>query len=104
MAKARVTPPQGRSLVALALAGFVVLATGVIARRSYGIAQAREIRALEADRQRLEARRTQLQADIRDASSRLKLQPIAEHRLGMKVPADAQVILLPRTPEARRAP
>lgn len=98
MAKGRRVAPAGRSLVALGLGAFLVLATGVIARRSYGIAQARRQGALEERRAQLEARRTELQRDIREASSRVTLMPIAEQRLGLRVPADSQVVYL--TPDA----
>ena len=85
-----------RSLIALALLGFFVVATGVIARRTFGISQARAIRTLETQRDAMDAARVKLEAEIRDASSRAKLGPIAERRLQMYVPADSQVIILPR--------
>lgn len=85
-----------RSLVALVLLGFVLVATGVIARRTYGIDQAREIRELERRRSALEAERLRLESAIRDASSRLRLAPIAEQRLDLHVPTPDQVINIPR--------
>ncbi len=85
-----------RSLIALVLLGFFVVATGVIARRTFGISQARAIRALETRRDAMDAARVKLEAEIRDASSRARLGPIAERRLQMYVPADSQVIILPR--------
>lgn len=84
-----------RSIVALALFGFVLVATGVIARRTYGIDQARSLRELERKRQALEAERVKLDGEIRDASSRARLAPIAEQRLNMHVPSPDQVIMLP---------
>jgi cell division protein FtsL len=84
-----------RSIVALALFGFVLVATGVIARRTYGIDQARSLRELERRRQALEAERVKLDGEIRDASSRARLAPIAEQRLNMHVPSPDQVIMLP---------
>ena len=86
-----------RSLVVLGLLGFFVVAMGVIARRTYGIAQSRSLRDLERQRDALEASRVKLEVEIRDASSRARLGPIAEKRLQMHVPADSQVIILPRT-------
>lgn len=79
------------------LLGFFVVATGVIARRTFGIGQARELRALRQQRDAANAARVQLEAEIREASSRARLGPIAEQRLHMYVPADSQVIILPRT-------
>jgi cell division protein FtsL len=98
MARKRVGKKSGsrRSVVALVLLGFVLLATGVIARRTYGIGQARKIRDLDRRRTALEAERLRLEAEIRDASSRARLGPIAEQRLNMHVPTPDQVINLPR--------
>ncbi|HKW46103.1 MAG TPA: cell division protein FtsL [Gemmatimonadaceae bacterium] len=84
-----------RSTVALALFGFVLVAAGVIARRSYGIDQARSMRELDRRRQALEVERVKVDGEIRDASSRARLAPIAEQRLNMHVPSPDQVILLP---------
>ena len=94
---------RGRPIVALLLVGFVLVATGVIWRRSFGIAQSRELRELDKQRLELEAQRARLQGEIRDLSSRGKLAPIAEQRLNMHVPNDSQVIILPR-PSATRSP
>jgi len=100
MAKGRRVKSLGRSLVLVALLGFFVVAMGVIARRTFGISQAREIRDLEQKRNALDASRVQLAVEIREASSRARLGPIVEQRLQMHVPADSQVIILPR--EQRR--
>lgn len=85
-----------RSLVALVLLGFLVVATGVIARRTFGIGQARLLRSLARQRDALDASRVKLAAEIRDASSRARLLPIAQRRLHMYVPPDSQVIILRR--------
>ena len=87
---------RGRSIVAIALLGFLLVATGVIWRRSYGIARARELRDLDRRRVQLEAERAKLESDIRELSSRATLAPIAEQRLNMHVPSDSQVVILPR--------
>jgi cell division protein FtsL len=102
MAKRRVKG-RGRPIVALLLVGFVLVATGVIWRRSFGIAQSRELRELDKQRLELEAQKARLQGEIRDLSSRAKLAPIAEQRLNMHVPNDSQVIILPR-PSASSSP
>ena len=86
---------RGR-LVALLLVGFVLVATGVIWRRSQGFARARMLRDLERRRQALVATKMQLESAIRDASSRSRLEPIVKERLNMQVPADSQVIYLQR--------
>ena len=89
----------GRSFFVMLLVGFLLVATGVIARRTFGIGQARDIRSREMQRDALEATRVQLEVDIRDASSRARLGPVAERRLQMYVPPDSQVVILKREPK-----
>lgn len=104
MAKRRVSPGR-RSLIALALIGFVFVATGVIARRVYGVREQREIRKLQRSRDALLAERIRLEGVIRDASSRARLQPIAEQRLNMHIPKpEQQVILNPPSRATKPAP
>ena len=104
MAKRRVGPGR-RSLIALALVGFVSVATGVIARRVYGVAEQQEIRRLQRARDALITERMRLEGVIRNASSRARLQPIAEQRLNMHIPkADQQVIINPPTRGTARPP
>jgi cell division protein FtsL len=95
---------KGRGIVALVLVGFVLVATGVIWRRSVGVAQIRAVQRLEQERADLQARRAALEGEIRDATSRARLARIAEERLGLRVPSDSQVITLPRPATRREAP
>jgi cell division protein FtsL len=94
---------RGRSIVALFLVGFVLVAVGVIWRRTYGVAQSRALRELDRRRLDLVAQRTRLESDIRDLSSRARLAPIAEQRLKMHVPNDSQVVILGAPPASRAA-
>ena len=80
----------------MVLVGFVLVTTGVIARRVFGVQQQRDIRKLQQKRNALEADRVRLETAIRDASSRAHLQPIAEQRLNMHIPTPDQQVLLPR--------
>lgn len=91
-------------MVALVLVAFVLLASLVIWRRSVGIAGARELRELGQRRLQLEGDRARLARDIRAASSREKLVPIVERRLGMRVPSDDQMIILERRAVGDTAP
>jgi len=91
-------------MVALVLVALVLLASLVIWRRSVGIAGAREMRELGQTRLQLEGDRARLARDIRAASSREKLVPIAEQRLGMRVPSDGQMIILERRPGGAATP
>ncbi len=102
MAKRRVAG-RGRSVVALLLLAFVAVSTIVIWRRSFGIAQASELRQLERQRGQLQAVLTRLERDIRDASTRARLMPLAERRLGMHVPLDSEIVYLERPAAADRS-
>jgi cell division protein FtsL len=93
MAKRRVAG-RGRRVVAGLLVAFVVVASVVIWRRSHGIEQARALRELERQARQLEAERARLERDIRLASSRSRLVPVAE-RLGMRMPFDSEIVSLP---------
>jgi len=93
---ARKVGSSGRLRFALVLLGFVLIASGVVLRRTYGIAGARELQALETRRSGLIAERLRLESEIRKAASRATLQPIAEQRLQMHVPSEDQVVYLTR--------
>src|SRR5262249_1391141 len=102
MAKRRVgRGGRRRSLIALVLVGFVVVTSGVVARRVRGVAEQRRILDLERKREALDAERTKLESAIRDASSRARLQPVAEQRLNMDIPKPEQQVILSRPPTRR---
>jgi len=90
-----------RMLIVMGLLGFFVVATGVIARRTFGISQAKTLRALQTQRDAVDASLVKLEVEIREASSRARLGPVAERRLLMHVPTDSQVIILPREPRPK---
>ena len=87
---------RGRSLVALGLIAFVGLATLVVWRRGRGVAEARDLGKLEAERRELQSQRKALDNDLREAMSRPKIVAAAESRLGMHVASDAEVPSLPQ--------
>lgn len=89
---------RGRTVVFLSLAGFVVLATGVVWRRSIGVTRARAIEQFESRRTALAAQRAKLDGDLRTATSMEKLGRVAEERLHMRVPGDSLVVTLRRSP------
>ncbi|HEX5072661.1 MAG TPA: hypothetical protein VFW03_05645 [Gemmatimonadaceae bacterium] len=84
-------------MVALTLFGFVLVATSVIWRRTFGLSQSRTLQQLERQRSDLSAQRAQLQREIRDAASRDKLTPLVEQRLHLRMPSDSQIIVIERT-------
>lgn len=92
---------RGRSVVALTLLGFVLVATSVIWRRTFALSQTRQVQALERQRSDLVARRAQLQREIRDAASRERLAPLVGQRLRMRMPSDSQVIVIERRDAAK---
>ncbi|HUF65941.1 MAG TPA: hypothetical protein VMM17_08190 [Gemmatimonadaceae bacterium] len=96
MAKRRVKRRRGRMIFAFVLAGFVAVTGSVVWRRSVGISQSRSLRELDRVRLQLEGERARLARDLQEATSRARLGPIAERRLGMHVPSDRQVVILRR--------
>ena len=58
--------------------------------------QSERLAMLEAKRAGLQSERARLEAEIRNASSRQTLGTTVERRLGMHVPTDRQVVILPR--------
>jgi len=96
MAKGRVAL-RGRTLVGLILAAFVLVALAIVWRRTIGISESERVTALDAKRMALEGERARLESEIRDASAIGTLGAAVEHRLGMHIPTDKQVVILPRT-------
>lgn len=82
--------------MALILGAFVLVALAIVWRRTIGISQSERLAALDAKRVELEGERARLDSDIRDASARQTLGASVEHRLGMHIPTDKQVVILPR--------
>src|SRR4051812_40772292 len=87
-------------MIVLLLLGFVLVASGVMLRRVYGIRKAKEISAMQQRREALTSEQQKLQDAIRLASDRKHIMEIAQTRLGMKMPDLNQVIDLPRRPMA----
>lgn len=88
---------RGRTLVGLVLAAFVLVALAIVWRRTIGIGQAETLAKLDVRRTALEGERARLEGEIRDAASRQSLGVAAESRLGMHIPTDKQVVILPRS-------
>ena len=85
---------RGRWMVAAGLVAFVIVSAAVIARRSYGHREGVELTALQRRKANLESERVRLQQQIRDASSRSVIVPLAERRLGMHLPLESQMVML----------
>ena len=68
----------------------------IVWRRTVGISESENLATLDARRVELEGERARLESEIRDASARQTLGTTAERRLGMHIPTDKQVVILPR--------
>ena len=86
----------GGWMIAGGLVGFVLIAAAVVARRSYGHREGSTITALQKKEQDLESEKTRLSQLIREGSSRSRILPIAESRLGMHPPSETQIVYLRR--------
>lgn len=85
---------KGRHWVAIWLATFLLTAAVVVWRQTEALATARELRTLEATRGALEATKARAAAEIREARSRRVLVPLAESRLGLRLPQDSEIVIL----------
>jgi cell division protein FtsL len=92
MAKRRIR--QGRWIVAGGLIAFVLVSSAVIARRSYGHSEGLELTRLQRRKASLQSERVRLEQEIRDASARSVIVPIAERSLGMHLPSESQMVNL----------
>ncbi|HKR09654.1 MAG TPA: hypothetical protein VJS39_10725 [Gemmatimonadaceae bacterium] len=90
---------RGRSMVALLLAAFLVVALSIVWRRTIGIKQSETLAALDNKKTQLQSERARLESQIRDASARQTLGTVVERRLGMHIPSDRQVVILSRDSE-----
>jgi cell division protein FtsL len=89
-------------VVALVLVGFLPVASVVILRRVIGVNQQNEIHRLEQQRDALEADRIRIEGEVRSASSRQRLEPIAEQRLNMHIATPQEQVILPPAPRPVR--
>lgn len=99
MATRRRTAPRwrGRTVILVMLLAFVTTAAIVVWRRGRGVAEERRIAELDVQRRDLEAQRTLLERDLRDATSSARIVPAAERRLGLRRATDAELITLSRS-------
>ncbi len=89
---------KGRHWLMLWLVVFVCVLLAIATRQSSGFRTARRLGELREERMALEARRAELERQIREASSRQVLVPLAERTLGLHEPSDSEFTLLPVTP------
>ena len=87
---------RGRTMVGVILGAFVLVALSIVWRRTIGIGEAERLAALEGKHVGLEGEWARLESEIREASTRQSLGVAAERKLGMHIPTDKQVMILPR--------
>ena len=85
---------KGRHLLAAWLVALLAALWLVIARQTASLNAARALTELRQERAQLEGRRADLDRRIRASKSRAVLLPRAL-RLGLRLPADTEIILLP---------
>ncbi|HEY3279452.1 MAG TPA: hypothetical protein VGJ83_02985 [Gemmatimonadales bacterium] len=88
---------KGRHVLALWLVSLLAALWLVIARQTASLNAARALTDLREERAQIEGRRADLDRRIRTAKSRAVLLPRAQ-RLGLRLPADTEIILLPAPP------
>jgi cell division protein FtsL len=87
---------RGRTLVGVVLAAFVLVALSIVWRRTIGIGESERLAELDSRRAELEGERARLEGESRAASTRQTLGAAVEQRLGMHIPTEKQVMILPR--------
>jgi len=85
---------KGRHWVALWLAAFLAVAAAVVWRQTEALAASNELRTLQRTRGALETTRSGASAAVRRARSRAVLVPLAESRLGLRLPQDSEIVIL----------
>ena len=86
---------RGRHWVAVWLVAFLMTTWLVYARQTAAIHAARELADLRARRADLEGHRAALERRIRTAGSRAVLVPRAQTRLGLHLPSDSEIVIIP---------
>jgi hypothetical protein len=81
---------------------FVCVLLAIATRQCSGFRTARQLGDLREERMALDARRADLERQIRAASSRQVLVPLAERTLGLHEPSDSELTLLPVTSPSDR--
>ncbi len=85
---------RGRHWIACWLVALLAALWAVIARQTSALNSARALADLREERASLEGRRAALDRRVRTAQSRAVLLPRAQ-RLGLRLPADTEIILIP---------
>jgi hypothetical protein len=85
---------KGRHWVTLWLGAFLAVALIVVWRQSAALATSRDLQQIRKTRGALETSKSALIADIHRARSRGVLVPLAEQKLGLRLPQDSEITIL----------
>ena len=96
-------PFRGRHWIAFWLVALLAALWAVIARQTSALNSARALADLRAERASLDGRRADLDRRVRTAQSRTVLLPRAR-KLGLRLPADTEIILIPAPPGPATSP
>lgn len=88
---------KGRHWLMVWLGLFLMTALLVVWRQSAALAASRDLQQLEKTRGQLEVTRATLNAQILRDRSRAVLVPLAQQRLGMRLPQDSEITILQDT-------
>jgi cell division protein FtsL len=86
---------QGTVRVALAFAALLGALALVVHRQSNALVILRELDALRSERALVEAERAEVAASIQVLTSRTRVVREAAARLGLRVPTNAEMVILP---------
>jgi len=87
-------PLKGRHWVAIILAAFLAVALTVVWRQGAALQLARDLQALHKTRSTLDVQKSTALSEISRAQSRAVLVPLAEHKLGLRLPQDSEITIL----------
>ena len=85
---------KGRHWVAISLGTFLTVALVVVWRQSEAQRTFRNLEALRRTRGTLEVQKATALGEISRASSRAVLVPLAEQKLGLRLPLDSEITIL----------
>lgn len=94
MAKGTAPRLRGRHWTTIVLSTFLAVTLAVVWRQTAALAAARELQELERTRATLEVQRATVLGQIRRGRSRAVLVPLAERRLGLRLPQDSEITIL----------
>ena len=94
---------RGRHWIAFWLVALLGALWAVIARQTASLNAARALTEAREERATLEGRRAELDRRVRTAQSRTVLLPRAR-ALGLRLPADTEIILIPAPPATKAPP